>query len=165
MAKALLKQLVSLILPVTALVVVPLCIEPDVSRGRPVALALGLAILLIGLLVMAWTISLFIRIGRGTLAPWSPTARLVVGGPYAHVRNPMILGVLIVLLGEALAAESWRILAWAMVFFSINAVYFVFLEEPGLEGRFGEQYRVYKRHVPRWIPRLKAWHENRDEGA
>jgi protein-S-isoprenylcysteine O-methyltransferase Ste14 len=107
--------------------------------------------------VMAQTILTFIRIGRGTLAPWSPTRKLVVGGMYAYVRNPMILGVITVLVGESLMLSSVGILTWAILVFLINTVYFVFSEEPGLEKRFGEEYREYKRDVPRWIPRRKPW--------
>ena len=153
----LLKQLASLILPVTALILVPLWIEPHLRRGTGLALAAGSILMLLGLLILARTIGMFIRIGRGTLAPWSPTSRLVISGPYAHVRNPMILGVIIVLLGEALAAGSWRILAWAAAFFAINTVYFVMLEEPGLEKRFGAEYVRYTQNVPRWIPRVRPW--------
>jgi protein-S-isoprenylcysteine O-methyltransferase Ste14 len=153
----LLRQLTSFSLPITALIVVPLWIEPHMRRAAGLALATGPILMLLGLLILARTIGMFIRIGRGTLAPWSPTSRLVISGPYAHVRNPMILGVIIVLLGEALAAGSWRILAWAAAFFAVNTVYFVILEEPGLEKRFGAEYILYKQNVPRWIPRVRPW--------
>ena len=66
-----------------------------------------------GFALWVWTVRLFARIGRGTLAPWDPTERLVVEGPYAHVRNPMITGVLAVLLGEALIFGSTAIAIWA----------------------------------------------------
>ena len=117
----------------------------------------GLAVTLLGLFIMAQTILTFIRIGKGTLAPWSPTRKLIVGGMYAYVRNPMILGVLTVLLGESLLLSSRPILIWAVLFLLINTVYFILLEEPGLEKRFGDEYREYKRNVPRWIPRRKPW--------
>jgi protein-S-isoprenylcysteine O-methyltransferase Ste14 len=61
----------------------------------------GLALIAAGLALWTWTVRLFDRIGKGTLAPWDPTRHLVVEGPYAHVRNPMITAVLAVLLGEA----------------------------------------------------------------
>ena len=131
-------------------------------RSGDVAFAIGLHVMLLGLLVMAQTIVTLIRIGRGTLAPWSPTSELVTGGLYAHVRNPMILGVIIVLLGEALVFGSPRILAWAVAVFAINTVYFALFEEPGLERRFGEKYREYKENVPRWIPKLRPYRGNRD---
>jgi protein-S-isoprenylcysteine O-methyltransferase Ste14 len=67
----------------------------------------------------------------------------------------MISGVLFVLLGEALVFRSAPILAWCAFFFLGNTLYFVVSEEPGLERRFGEDYRRYKREVPRWLPRLR----------
>jgi protein-S-isoprenylcysteine O-methyltransferase Ste14 len=157
MAKDILQHLVSLILPVIALILVPSWIEPHITRGGDAAFTAGAGLMLIGLLIMGHTIASFIRIGKGTLAPWSPTSRLVIEGLYAYVRNPMILGVIIVLLGEALAFGSWRILGWALAFFAINTLYFVRLEEPGLEKRFGEPYRRYRQNVPRWLPRLLPW--------
>jgi protein-S-isoprenylcysteine O-methyltransferase Ste14 len=122
----------------------------------PLALstALGLLAAAVGLALMVATIRLFVRVGHGTLAPWDPTERLVVRGPYRWVRNPMISGVLFVLLGEALLLRSEGILAWWALFFLANAIYLPLSEEPGLERRFGEDYRRYRRAVPRWIPRL-----------
>jgi protein-S-isoprenylcysteine O-methyltransferase Ste14 len=66
----------------------------------------------------------------------------------------MISGVAMMLLGEALFSGSWVVGIWFGVFVSINHVYFVMSEEPGLEKRFGESYRAYKKDVPRWVPRL-----------
>jgi protein-S-isoprenylcysteine O-methyltransferase Ste14 len=115
--------------------------------------AIGLVLIAAGLSLWVWTVRLFDRIGKGTLAPWDPTSRLVVEGPYAHVRNPMITAVLAVLLGEAALFGSMGLLIWAAIFFAVNWVYFVLSEEPGLERRFGDEYRAYRRRVPRWIPR------------
>jgi len=106
---------------------------------------------------MTMTISTFIRIGKGTLAPWSPTRKLVIGGMYGHVRNPMIIGVLIVLIGESIAILSLNIFIWAGIFFITNNFFFVLYEEPNLEKRFGTEYQKYKKNVPRWIPRLKTF--------
>ena len=97
--------------------------------------------------------SLFARVGRGTLAPWDPTQRLVAVGPYRYLRNPMITGVATVLAGQALLTGSWILAAWMLAFVAVNFVYFVTVEEPGLERRFGDPYREYKARVPRWMPR------------
>lgn len=153
----LLKHLFSLILPVTVLILVPLWIEDDFSINNIYALIGGSILILAGLLVIVLTISAFIRIGKGTLAPWSPTKKLVVTGIYAHVRNPMISGVLTVLLGESLAILSLSIFIWAIAFFIINDIYFLIYEEPNLGERFGEDYRQYKSKVPRWIPAMKPY--------
>ena len=110
-----------------------------------------------GLAMFVWCVLLFARIGRGTLAPWDPTRRLVVAGPYRHVRNPMISSVLTMLGGETLFFHSARIGAWMLIFVAINQAYFLLLEEPGLVARFGEEYERYRAAVPRWLPRRRPW--------
>lgn len=117
--------------------------------------ALGVVVVLAGLALVAWCIALFARVGKGTLAPWDPTKKLVAVGPYQYTRNPMITGVCTILVGEALVIGSWRLALWAAVFIAFNHAYFLLSEEPGLERRFGESYAEYKRAVPRWIPRLR----------
>ena len=117
----------------------------------------GCALVGLGLLLMYKTISLFATIGEGTLAPWDPPHRLVVRGIYRHVRNPMISGVFFILLGEAALFGSIAVLVWFLVFFAFQAIYMPLIEERGLARRFGEDYIVYKRNVPRWIPRLTPW--------
>jgi len=152
-----LKQIFSFILPVTVLVIIPKWIEKDRTLHMSFQLLAGLILILTGLTMMTITISSFISIGKGTLAPWSPPSKLVIKGPYRHVRNPMILGVLTVLLGEALGLWSKSILVWTGEFFIINIIYFIIYEEPNLEKRFGDDYRKYKKHVPRWVPRLTPY--------
>lgn len=119
--------------------------------------AAGAVVFAAGFALFAWCVALFARVGRGTLAPWDPTRRLVAVGPYRHVRNPMISGVVAMLAGEALLWRSAPLAIWAGTFLLINYVYFQLSEEPGLERRFGESYRVYRAHVPRWIPRRTPW--------
>jgi protein-S-isoprenylcysteine O-methyltransferase Ste14 len=150
------------LLPGVAAVVVPaliLVLGDGASMGwgldgswASLPVLLGLGLIAGGLALWGWTVRLFARIGQGTLAPWDPTRHLVVEGPYAHVRNPMITAVLAVLLGEAALFGSPALLIWAAIFFAVNWVYFVLSEEPGLERRFGDEYRAYRRSVPRWIP-------------
>ena len=152
-------------LPFTMAVLIPVWIAT--RKGRTLAssssatgLAVqvcGLALLILGLTLFVASLRRFVTEGRGTLAPWDPPRELVVRGPYRYVRNPMISGVLLVLLGEALVLRSRPHLVWAAIFFAINATYIPLLEEPDLEARFGERYRDYCRHVPRVIPRLRPW--------
>ncbi|MBK8900220.1 MAG: isoprenylcysteine carboxylmethyltransferase family protein [Anaerolineaceae bacterium] len=118
---------------------------------------IGAIALTAGFLLFSWCVTLFARVGQGTLAPWDPTRNLVAVGPYRFVRNPMISGVAFILIGEALLWGSWLVGLWASLFIGLNHLYFVVSEEPGLEKRFGEPYRHYKAHVPRWIPRLRPW--------
>jgi protein-S-isoprenylcysteine O-methyltransferase Ste14 len=115
----------------------------------------GLALIGAGFALWLWTVRLFARIGRGTLAPWDPTRRLVATGPYRRVRNPMIAAVLTVLLGEAAVFGSPGLLVWSAIFFAANQVFFLIYEEPALERRFGDEYGEYRREVPRWLPRRR----------
>ena len=117
----------------------------------------ALCLLVLGLSMSIWTSSLFLRKGEGTPAPWDPPKRMVIEGPYRYVRNPMITSVLISLTAEAIFFQSWPLFTWMVFFFVGNAIYFPLSEEKGLENRFGEEYRQYKRNVPRWIPRLSPW--------
>ena len=116
----------------------------------------GAALIAAGLALWAWTVGLFARVGEGTLAPWDPTQRLVVRGPYRHVRNPMITGVVSILLGEAVLLGSRPLLLWALGFFAVNAVFIPLIEEPGLVRRFGDEYVRYRESVPRWLPSGKT---------
>ena len=144
------------LLPGVVTIVVPVLLlagdGPDFSwLAIPGAVLVGA-----GFALWVWTVRLLARIGKGTLAPWDPTERLVVAGPYRYVRNPMITAVLTVLIGEALLFGSWAIAVWAAAFFALNWPWFVLHEEPRLERRFGDEYRAYKRAVPRWLPRLRS---------
>jgi protein-S-isoprenylcysteine O-methyltransferase Ste14 len=111
----------------------------------------------LGLTLFVSTIRMFGTIGRGTLAPWDPPARLVVAGIYRHVRNPMITGVMCVLFGEAIFFGSRPLFNWFAIFAAINLTFIPLLEEPDLKRRFGEDYVRYKNNVPRWIPRRRPW--------
>lgn len=117
---------------------------------------MGMLLILVGLSFLAWTSALFAAYGNGTLAPWNPTEKLVVMGPYRFVRNPMIIGVVTTLLGETLLFTSYYLLGWTLLFVIINHVWFIFWEEPNLEKQFGTPYLKYKNAVPRWIPLSEA---------
>lgn len=153
-----------LILPGTALVYIPLLIQ-WFTGGWPFGRSLGgplawivAAILALPAFALAFeTTRLFLTVGKGTPAPWDPPQRFVVSGPYRYVRNPMLTSVVLMVLAEAAAFGSLALLGWAVAFFLINTVYFAFVEEPGLERRFGNAYRHYKASVPRWIPRLRPF--------
>src|SRR5688500_1818368 len=154
-----------LLLPFVVVVVMPRWLLADAgpdSWGAGAVLdglsrAVGVSVFAIGFALFAWCVSLFARVGRGTLAPWDPTQRLVAVGPYRHVRNPMISGVLLMLAGEALLWRSGALALWAGAFLLINHAYFRLSEEPGMETRFGDSSRVYRSQVPRWIPRITPW--------
>ena len=154
--KTVFKNLISFVLPVTVLVIVPLIIEKNIRiPGSVIFFISGMLVICIGLAIMIAAISGLISKGDGTLAPWSPTKKLVIRGIYAYSRNPMILGVLVVLLGESLSILSVKILEWASIFFVINSIWFIVYEEPVLEKKFGEDYRLYRKNVNRWMPGMK----------
>lgn len=155
-----LKQLFSFILPLTVLIIIPLSIEQNFRMQYMFTSAPGLFLIFLGLFIMGLSILSFIKIGKGTLAPWNPTKKLVIVGLYGHVRNPMILGVLIVLIGESILFLSVNIFVWAVIFFLINNIYFSLYEEPNLEERFGDEYREYKKNVLRWLPRRSPYKQN-----
>ncbi|HEX6226888.1 MAG TPA: isoprenylcysteine carboxylmethyltransferase family protein [Chryseolinea sp.] len=156
-----------LILPFTVTVIVPYLIHDSQHGWIPESIfftSFGVLIGSGGLLLFLYTVLLFKNIGQGTLAPWSEKHKLVVVGPYRYCRNPMITGVLFILIGEAFFLYSNPILVWAICFFIINTVYFVISEEPKLEKKFGEDYRLYKQHVSRWIPRFSPYRQRSSDG-
>jgi protein-S-isoprenylcysteine O-methyltransferase Ste14 len=164
MNKALVRTII--VLPGTVLVFIPAAIlwiaehlkfSSRLSRPGHFLFWLGILAAGIGLCLSIWTVALFMRFGKGTPAPWEPPKKLVIRGPYCYVRNPMIIGVLFMLLAEAILFQSWPIAVWMIVFFIGNAIYFPLIEEKSLEKRFGDSYREYKANVRRWIPRLRTW--------
>ena len=149
-----------LALPFVMAVVVPIYIarrngttlDPTIGTLLP-----AIVLLAIGLTLFIASLAHFATRGRGTLAPWDPPKQLVVSGPYRYVRNPMISGVIFVLLGEALLLRSMPHTQWALLFIVINLIYIPLTEEPMLEARFGDAYREYCKHVGRIIPRVRPW--------
>jgi protein-S-isoprenylcysteine O-methyltransferase Ste14 len=156
----LLPFMVAVVVPTTILLVAGLDTfdlwqsHPAIRVALPI---LGCVCICLGLVLMVATIRLFVTVGQGTLAPWNPTQRLVVQGVYRHVRNPMISGVLFVLLGEGILGASLPLFVWFVLFVIGNAVYIPLAEEPGLVERFGDAYLAYRKNVPRWIPRVRPW--------
>lgn len=156
-----------LLLPVMALIVIPAgLLFLTRSTGvllisslatHPFSIVLGLVFAFMGSGLVISTIRLFIRHGDGTLAPWDPTQKLVNSGPYLFVRNPMISGVGLMLLGEALIFRMPALGLWTLIFCIANVIYIPLFEEPRLRQRFGQAYLDYQQNVPRWLPRLTPW--------
>jgi protein-S-isoprenylcysteine O-methyltransferase Ste14 len=118
---------------------------------------ISIPLCLLGVTLLVWTNCLFIRKGRGTLAPWDPPREFIIEGPYRHVRNPMIIGVGLILAAGAVVFRSTGITFWAVLFILVNMIYFPLKEEKDLIKRFGDDYREYRQNVPAWIPRLTPW--------
>ncbi len=108
-----------------------------------------------GVVVLLQSFVRFVVEGLGTPAPVAPTERLVAGGLYRYVRNPMYLAVAAIILGQALAFGQVILLAYAAAFALAVAAFVHWYEEPTLRRRFGEQYEAYRRAVPGWWPRRK----------
>jgi protein-S-isoprenylcysteine O-methyltransferase Ste14 len=124
-----------------------------VSAGRP----LGYLLVIVGAAVVVESFCRFALKGLGTPAPIAPTTHLVVSGLYRYVRNPMYLGVLAVVLGQALVLGRVVLLPYAVLLWAAFFAFVVLHEEPALENRFGASYTEYRAHVRRWLPRLTAW--------
>jgi protein-S-isoprenylcysteine O-methyltransferase Ste14 len=116
----------------------------------------GTLLVAAGATLVVHSVHLFIRHGRGTLAPWDPTRELVSAGAYGFSRNPMKGGLFVVLAGEALLTRSPALTVWFLCFALVNVIYIRTHEEPGLRARFGVSYREYCARVPRWWPTLES---------
>jgi protein-S-isoprenylcysteine O-methyltransferase Ste14 len=143
--------------PAAIAVVVLACIAVDANSGvrGPQLPGLGALLMLFGSALAGWCVSLLFLSGRGTPHPFAAkTKRLVASGPYAVVRNPMVYGMGLLVLGAALWLGSGGL--WlGFVCLVLFVLWFVpGYEEHDMERRFGEEYRQYCRRVPRWIPRL-----------
>jgi protein-S-isoprenylcysteine O-methyltransferase Ste14 len=117
----------------------------------------GVALLAAGVVVLVPAFVRFVLEGGGTPAPVAPTQRLVVGGPYRYVRNPMYLAVTAVIVGQALVLGQPALLLYAAAVGAAMAAFTHGYEEPTLHRQFGAQYEAYRRAVPAWWPRRRPW--------
>ena len=122
----------------------------------------GAALLAVGAVILVYAFVQFVVEGVGTPAPVAPTDRLVVGGLYRYVRNPMYLAVVATIVGQALALGQIVLLVYAAVVSIIVAAFVRWFEEPTLSRRFGAEYEAYRRAVPAWWPRLRPWDPGQD---
>ena len=136
-----------------------------VEHALPLPLrAAGALLLAAGAAVLLPAFWRFAVEGLGTPAPVAPTARLVVGGIYAHVRNPMYLAVTSAVTGQALLLGSTTLALYGAVALACMVAFVRLYEEPALRRRYGAEYDAYCRTVPRWWPRL-TWPSSRDHGS
>jgi protein-S-isoprenylcysteine O-methyltransferase Ste14 len=115
---------------------------------------LGLVVGAAGALLAVWCILTFVRVGKGTPAPFDPPRRLVRTGPYRLIRNPMYVGAGLALLGAAIYYRSTALLAYLTVFMIAAHVLVRRYEEPTLHRLFGADFDAYCAGTPRWRPRL-----------
>lgn len=112
---------------------------------------LGLPVFITGVAVTLWCIYSFATQGNGTLSPADPTRKLVVSGLYRYSRNPMYVGVTLMLLGDCFILQSQGIWIYAGVVFVAFNIFILGFEEPRLRRDFGEEYVAYCRQVRRWL--------------
>ncbi|HEX6724392.1 MAG TPA: isoprenylcysteine carboxylmethyltransferase family protein [Gaiella sp.] len=129
----------------------------DVFGSLVLVRVAGGVVLVVGVTVLLEAFARFVLEGRGTPAPVAPTERLVVGGLYRFVRNPMYLAVGAAIVGQAFLLGRPILLVYAAVFFVIVAAFVHWYEEPTLARRYGAQYEAYRRAVPGWLPRRTPW--------
>jgi len=125
---------------------------------------LGGILLVAGLIALIRAFVRFVMEGLGTPAPIAAPERLVVGGVYRYVRNPMYVAVLAAIVGQGLLLGRLGLLLYAAATWLVVAAFVRWYEEPTLTRRFGEDYETYRRAVPAWWPRLRPWEPaERDE--
>lgn len=120
-------------------------LETVLTYGGTLLLILGAVLLFAGAYYL-------VRRGDGTPLPLDPPKRMVVAGPYAYIQHPMLLGVLMMAYGEALWFHSALLGVYAVLLTLVGNLFVIYVEEPGLEKRFGEDYRAYRAVTPRWLP-------------
>ena len=136
-----------------------LAFEVDVWIGlpqfppSPLNHFLAIPLLLMGLSLVVWTQAIFFRV-KGTPIPINPPPQLVTHGPYAYVRNPMLSGVFSLLFGLGFMFRSLSLIViFTPLFILLNVLELKKIEEPELELRLGQDYRVYKERTPMFLPK------------
>jgi protein-S-isoprenylcysteine O-methyltransferase Ste14 len=127
--------------------------ESGISTEEPYSIwqFSGIILFVFGLMVLLICIARFGFEGKGTLSPLDPTKKLVIAGLYKFSRNPMYVGVMLILAAEALFFQSVQLLVYSLFILCAFQAFIIFREEPRLLKDFGEEYKSYKRRVRRWI--------------
>lgn len=146
----------TLLVPGSVTVGVPYLLLSSGARAAapangPIQLA-GLVPMAVGAAIYLWCAWDFAATGKGTPGPWDAPRVFVSRGPYRRVRNPMYIGVELILSGEAIVFGSWMLAAYAALVWVIFHLFVLLYEEPALARKFGSSYQEYCRAVPRWLP-------------
>ncbi len=150
-AKALVYEAVLGVALVVGLPLVSLEILPRGALLAEGVQPVGLGLIVVGGLVWLAAAATLVTYGAGTPLPLDPPRRLVDRGPYRLSRNPMHLGLVVLLLGEALLFRSLTAVLVVAVLAAGLAYYVLRVEEPELATRFGRSYDDYRGRVPRWL--------------
>ena len=135
--------------------------------GAPLAGAswlrlVGISLIAAGLLVLLDCFTRFALQGLGTPAPIFPTRQLVVSGLFRHVRNPMYVAVVSLVLGQGLSFSSGRVLEYGIAVWLGFHLFVLIYEEPTLRKSYRLEYEEFCANVPRWIPHLRPWRRKRE---
>jgi protein-S-isoprenylcysteine O-methyltransferase Ste14 len=136
---------------ITAWQLQPPFLGVELTRG------LGAIMIVAGVLGLIDAFARFALQGLGTPAPIAPARNLVVTGLYRHVRNPIFVAVIAIILGQSVLVGDWRLIVYGALLWVAFHVQVVAYEEPTLEQAFGSEYVAFRAAVPRWIPRLTPW--------
>ena len=120
-------------------------------------IVLGAVLIIAGIAVLLHAFTRFALEGSGTPAPVAPTETLVVGGIYRHVRNPMYVAVIGIILAQLLLFASPALALYAALVAAAMVGFVLVYEEPTLARRYGNAYETYRRNVPGWLPRITPW--------
>lgn len=129
----------------------------QVGQWWPAVRVLGGVLVASGGAVLVHAFARFVAEGLGTPAPVAPARRLVVGGLYRHVRNPMYLAVVTAIIGQGLLLGRPVLLVYGIIAAAVMWAFATFYEEPTLARSFGSDYERYRAAVPGWWPRLRPW--------
>ncbi len=132
-------------------------IPGPISPSAIIRMTAGAVLLVAAVVVLVRAFARFVVEGGGTPAPVAPTQRLVVGGDYRFVRNPMYFAVVTAVLAQAMIFGSLALLLYALVVWAIMAAFVRWYEEPLLLERYGDDYQRYRQAVRAWVPRLHPW--------
>ena len=124
-----------------------------ISSGRRAAgyMPAAVALLALGTTLLTWCVREFYVAGRGTLAPWDPPQHLVTSGPYRLSRNPMYVGVVLILAGWSALWSSRTLIIYTALFMIGFHLRVLLVEEPWARRRFGGEWDAYRARVPRWL--------------
>jgi protein-S-isoprenylcysteine O-methyltransferase Ste14 len=129
----------------------------EIADSTPMwQIIIGVLLIVAGLIPPVHAFVQFVKAG-GTPMPIAPTQRLVVTGFNRHVRNPMYLGLLVVIIGQALLFGSIWLLVYAAGWWIVTASFVRWYEEPTLVRKYGGEYEAYRRNVHAWLPRWHPW--------
>ncbi|MGH7523912.1 MAG: methyltransferase family protein, partial [Gemmatimonadales bacterium] len=113
--------------------------------------------MVLGTLLAIWSIVTFVIVGRGTPMAFDAPRLLVITGPYAWVRNPMVAGFLMQGIGVGLLTGSYVVILLYLLLGLGWDLWVRPLDEDTLQKRFGRDLERYRRHVPCWVPRSRPW--------